>query len=346
MKTTRRRGDRNGNFRNSNTIFSTRGYTALFVIIVCAVLYLLQVDDLRVFGTRESTSSSSSKCEFGIAIDAGSSGTRLHVYRRREGHGLLEEVLQKKVTPGISSYVNDLKGLSSSISDLARLAETVVPFECRSSTQIHLMATAGMRLVTKDDRTRIFDSVRSVLRESSFQFKDAWASVITGQMEAVYDWISVNLAAGALPLENSKSLDRLVGAADLGGASAQLAYPVSDSSRNEPGVVILSLPTKSGDAHVNVPIYAVSRLRYGMYEAHNQIVSSLSEPIFPCDMNGGEPLRSDKIGTGRFDRCVALIETFFRKAERQGLGDLLPQEAKQPDLRHSDMKLYVVESCH
>ena len=161
-------------------------------------------------------------------------------------------------------------------------------------------------------------------------------------MEAVYDWISVNLAAGALPLENSKSLDRLVGAADLGGASAQLAYPVSDSSRNEPGVVILSLPTKSGDAHVNVPIYAVSRLRYGMYEAHNQIVSSLSEPIFPCDMNGGEPLKSDKIGTGRFDRCVALIETFFRKAEREGLGDLLPQEAKQPDLRHSDMKLYVL----
>ena len=269
MKTTRRRGDRNGNFRNSNTIFSTKGYTALFVIIVCAVLYLLQVDDLRVFGTRESTSSSSSKCEYGIAIDAGSSGTRLHVYRRREGHGLLEEVLQKKVTP-ISSYVNDLKGLSSSISDLARLAETVIPFECRSSTQIQLMATAGMRLVTKDDRTRIFDSVRSVLRESSFQFKDAWASVITGQMEAVYDWISVNLAAGALPLENSKSLDRLVGAADLGGASAQLAYPVSDSSRNEPGVVILSLPTKSGDAHANVPIYAVSRLRYGMHEAHYQ----------------------------------------------------------------------------
>ena len=58
----------------------------------------------------------------GIAIDAGSSRTRLHVYRRREGHGLLESAAEKSDT-GISSYVNDLKGLSTSISDLARLAE-------------------------------------------------------------------------------------------------------------------------------------------------------------------------------------------------------------------------------
>ena len=338
MKTTTRRRGNSKNNRNNK--ISTKVYTILFVLIVCLVIYVLQIQDLRVFGVGESASSSN--CEYGIAIDAGSSGTRLHVYRRKERHGLLEEMLLKKVSPGISSYVNNLEQLSSSISDLTKLAETVVPVQCRSSTPIHVMATAGMRLVPQHDRIRIFNAVRSGIRESSFQFQDAWASVITGQMEAVYDWISVNLAAGALPLESSTSVDSLVGAADLGGASAQLAYPVSDSSRNEPGVVLLSLPTKRGDVRVDVPIYAVSRLRYGMYEAHNQIISSRSEPIFPCDIHGGEPLKSDKIGTGRFDRCVTLIETFFKHAERDGLGDLLPQEAKQPPLRHSNMKLCVV----
>jgi len=330
------------NRKDTSSMVSTKGYTLLFMILVALAFFVIHADEARV-SSRLWSSSETSSCDYGIAMDAGSSGTRIHVYKRTKNHELLSDVFVKKVTPGISSFANDPKKVKDSILLLTKYGETAIPSKCRSITPIHLMATAGMRLVPKSTSDSIFKYVRSALQESSFQFQDDWAGVISGQTEALYDWISVNLASGALPLDSSSSLDSLVGAADLGGASAQVAYPVSSLNRNDPGVVLLSLPTKDGH-RVKVPIYAVSRLRYGMYEAHRQILSSWTEPIFPCDIHGGESLDSNKIGTGRFNECVDLIGTFFVRSERKGLGDLLPQEAKRPPPRRSDMKLYAIDN--
>lgn len=222
-------------------------YVFLFLILISSLFFILHhQNDLRdVFKT-----STSSKCKYGIVIDAGSSGTRLHAYKMTDD-GFLEEVVQKKITPGISAYVENPEDLSNTLTRLTDYAENKIPSHCRSITSIHLMATAGMRLVSISDKDIILKAVRKALKQSSFMFRDDWASVIPGQTEALYDWISVNLAVGALPVT---STDYLVGATDLGGASTQLAYPVSSSSRKNPNVVSLSLPSKNGP-RVEVRVY-------------------------------------------------------------------------------------------
>ena len=43
------------------------------------------------------------------------------------------------------------------------------------------MATAGLRRLDKKIQEAVLESCRKVLHASSFQFRDEWASVITGK---------------------------------------------------------------------------------------------------------------------------------------------------------------------
>ena len=52
-----------------------------------------------------------------------------------------------------------------------------------------------MRLLAADKQEVLLGSVRLVLHASPFRFQDDWAAVIPGAAEAVYDWLSVNVAA-------------------------------------------------------------------------------------------------------------------------------------------------------
>ena len=92
--------------------------------------------------------------EFGVVIDAGSSGSRVRVYRwprRSHDHDIpdVDEIYNHKVKPGISSFA----GLSSEeireyILGLLARAEDQVPTRRHADTAIYFMATAGKRTFT------------------------------------------------------------------------------------------------------------------------------------------------------------------------------------------------------
>ena len=129
---------------------------------------------------------SSLKRRYGIVIDGGSTGTRIHVfgYRVEGGYGVFdfgeEGLASLKVNPGLSVYAEDPAGAGKSLMELLDYGKSQIPRDQWEVTEVRLMATAGLRMLEVDVQNQILDSCRSVLRSSGFKFRDEWASVITG----------------------------------------------------------------------------------------------------------------------------------------------------------------------
>ncbi|CAK7326086.1 unnamed protein product [Dovyalis caffra] len=206
--------------------------------------------------------------KYGIIIDGGSTGTRIHVfgYRIESGGKVVFDFEEgvMKVNPGLSAYAEDPEGAGGSVEELVEFGKRRVPRELWGETEVWLMATAGMRLLDSEVQDRILDACRRVLRKSGFKFQDSWASVITGSDEGLYAWVIANYALGALggdPLETT-------GIIELGGASAQVTFVST-----EPVPPEFSRTIKFGNFTYN--IYSHSFLHFGQNAAFEALRESL-----------------------------------------------------------------------
>nr|KJB50646.1 hypothetical protein B456_008G180900 [Gossypium raimondii] len=200
----------------SRNLRQTKPTPSLFAISVSVSLAVLIFSSIFIFSSPVST-------KYGIIIDGGSTGTRIHVFRYRvDGSKNLvfdfkEGSDSLKVNPGLSAYVEYPEAVSDSLGKLLEFGRKKVPRKQLAETEIRLMATAGLRLLDVELQERILEECRKVLRVSGFKFHDEWASVITGSDEGVYAWVVANYALGTLggnPLDTT-------GIIELGGASAQ-----------------------------------------------------------------------------------------------------------------------------
>jgi len=121
---------------------------------------------------------------YGVIIDAGSTGSRVHVIAYRATAGLPQldwaRTASMKATPGLSSFAADPRGAGLSLAPLVEFARRRVPRESWGQTEVRLMATAGLRLLDSAVAESVLQSCREVLRGSGFQFQDEWATVISG----------------------------------------------------------------------------------------------------------------------------------------------------------------------
>lgn len=126
--------------------------------------------------------------KYGIVIDGGSTGTRIHVFKYEVRNGNLALDFSEKgrasmrVSPGLSAYAEDLQGAGAAVAQLVEFAKRHVPRGRWGDTEIRLMATAGLRLLKSDDQVMILNACRRTLRASGFRFRDDWASIISGMM--------------------------------------------------------------------------------------------------------------------------------------------------------------------
>ena len=116
------------------------------------------------------------KEEYGIIIDAGSSGSRIHIFKWKKNDVLntITEISRKKITPGISHYITyDEPGISAgnSLNGLLKYAEEFIPKALYKRTRLSLKATAGMRLLKRSDQLKILLGVTTRLTKSKFQFQ-------------------------------------------------------------------------------------------------------------------------------------------------------------------------------
>lgn len=146
--------------------------TSIAIVFVCYVLF---------FGNKNKENK-----KYGVVIDGGSTGTRIHVfkYEVRNGNLVLDfsekGLVSMRVNPGLSAYAEYPEGAGAAVAQLVEFAKRNVPRKQWAEADIRLMATAGMRLLENEDQEKILNACRRILRASGFRFRDDWATVISG----------------------------------------------------------------------------------------------------------------------------------------------------------------------
>ena len=153
----------------------------------------------------------SNDAEFGLLIDAGSTGSRLHVYEWPKRvfstlpppitHPLTSELWTKRRAPGISSLADDPKAAAETLLPLIEHAKVLLRHYQKDWHRfpIWVKATAGMRVLAHTPRRAIIEEVRALLLsdKNPFHFVEADAArVISGEEEAGYAWTGINFALG------------------------------------------------------------------------------------------------------------------------------------------------------
>jgi hypothetical protein len=195
----------------------------------------------------------------GLMIDAGSQGTRIHIYEfeRRLLHtrtDLTEALNGYKISfsttstrwthrhkPGLdtlASYQDDEAMQAALIAYLGPVVEfSKSALEGKKQDwyryPIHLKATGGLRTLPTPDRIRLMEVVRTLFQNKTFNpfnFDDTErARVISGKEEAIYGWAAVNFAMGTLVKDSegdgtALNPKRTFGMLEMGGVSTKIAF--------------------------------------------------------------------------------------------------------------------------
>ncbi|XP_063489939.1 ectonucleoside triphosphate diphosphohydrolase 6 isoform X3 [Symphalangus syndactylus] len=148
---------------------------------------------------------------YGIMFDAGSTGTRVHVFQfarpPRETPTLTHETF-KALKPGLSAYADDVEKSAQGIQELLDVAKQDIPFDFWKATPLVLKATAGLRLLPGEKAQKLLQKVKEVFKASPFLVGDDCVSIMNGTDE------------GSLKTPGGSS----VGMLDLGGGSTQIAF--------------------------------------------------------------------------------------------------------------------------
>ncbi|XP_019344261.1 nucleoside diphosphate phosphatase ENTPD5 isoform X1 [Alligator mississippiensis] len=193
--------------------------------IYCTVLHPKQEMWFQgLFPSNMCPANASAYTFYGIMFDAGSTGTRIHIYtfvqKNPEQLPELEGEIFESVKPGLSAYASEPKKGAETVRILLEMAKEAVPPSHWKKTPVVLKATAGLRLLSEQKAQALLLEVREVFEESPFLVPDNSVSIMDGSYEGILAWITVNFLTGQLYGQNQQT----VGTLDLGGASTQITF--------------------------------------------------------------------------------------------------------------------------
>ncbi|WP_196214249.1 hypothetical protein [Piscirickettsia salmonis] len=171
-----------------------------------------------------STTQASTQCA--LIIDAGSSGSRAHLYQydlNKSHFGKVAELGKAaKLSPGLSTISADKA--PDYISEL--LKKVNIPNSCysdASKVQFGLYGTAGMRLLSQDAQKAIYQAIRTTLQQQpnskKFNIFPHGIRTISGRWEGIFAWIDNNWDNAKFRLTAHTN-----GILEMGGASTQITF--------------------------------------------------------------------------------------------------------------------------
>ncbi|KAK1729936.1 hypothetical protein CaCOL14_003969 [Colletotrichum acutatum] len=245
------------------------------------------------YGTDKCTQSSSKSkpiVQYVLMIDAGSTGSRIHVYKFNNC-GATPELeheefkMTEKSVGGLSKYKDDPEAAAASLDALMDVAMTNVPDKLKSCSPVAVKATAGLRMVGAENAEKILAAVRNRL-ETKYPFpvvakEDNGVAIMDGADEGVYAWITTNYLLGKIGGPDKSPTAAVF---DLGGGSTQIVFEPTFKGAADGG-----MPEKlaEGDHKYDLAfggqkfeLYQHSHLGYGLMSARKAVHKQLIEEIF------------------------------------------------------------------
>ncbi|KAK2853334.1 Guanosine-diphosphatase [Arthroderma sp. PD_2] len=227
--------------------------------------------------------------QYALMIDAGSTGSRIHVYRfnncgptpalENEEFKMTEK---KEGGSGLSSYREDAEGAAKSLDPLMEVAMKTVPEEYRSCSPVAVKATAGLRMLGKEMSDNILKAVRTRL-ETVYPFPvvseaQGGVEIMEGKDEGVYAWITTNYLLGNIGSPEETPTAAIF---DLGGGSTQIVFQPTFKNKGPDGLLE---KMHEGDHKYalkfggrDFTLYQHSHLGYGLMAARSAIHRYLIE---------------------------------------------------------------------
>ncbi|XP_058469930.1 ectonucleoside triphosphate diphosphohydrolase 5-like isoform X2 [Solea solea] len=165
-----------------------------------------------------------SRIFYAVMFDAGSTGTRIHVYTFIQSDSeklpVLDNEMFHSIKPGLSAYADSPEMAGHTVRLLLKVAKRTVPRLEWKRTPVVLRATAGLRLLAAEKSQALLDQVQHVFDESPFLVPDNSVTIMNGTNEGILAWMSLNFLTGHLNAQTKKT----VGILDLGGGSTQITF--------------------------------------------------------------------------------------------------------------------------
>lgn len=230
-------------------------------------------------------------------VDAGSSGSRLHLYSydldETDTPVHIEEFWNKKIQPGFASIEPNKNTIDAYLTLLLSSAPV-------QELPLYFYATAGMRLLPQSKQQKYYDELNKWFSHQS-KWRLVSARTITGNEEALYDWLAVNYSMDTLNSSNDLS----VGVMDMGGASVQIVFPIKPNSEVKGNYqVTLDLYGKQYNLFVH------SFLGLGQNEMSHQFLNS------PSCFSENYPLPDGESGKGDASTCEQEVSSLMNAVHK------------------------------
>ncbi|XP_016308997.1 ectonucleoside triphosphate diphosphohydrolase 6-like isoform X3 [Sinocyclocheilus anshuiensis] len=327
----------------------------VFMFVGCLVVYLTYVkhyyddskppvsDQLpqhRMDTHKQLTSAQvvSENFQYGIMFDAGSTGTRIHIFKFQiepnEAPTLAHETF-RAIKPGLSAYADDPEKSKEGLLELLNVAKDTVPETLWSSSPLMLRATAGLRLLPGEKATILLDKVREVFSECLFLYRPDSVSIMDGTDEGMSAWITINFLLGVLHGTETPT----VGMLDLGGGSTQITFALQDEKTVQ--TLPIDYVTSFQMFNISHALYSYSYLGLGLMSARLAVLGGIEgqpsgpqELVSPClapDYSGqwehAEVLytvKGQKAGEPIYETCLTKVEKMIYKRVRkiEGVKDM------------------------
>lgn len=223
--------------------------------------------------------------QYALMIDAGSTGSRIHVYRFNycSESPELEDEYFEMLKGGLSNYGTDPAAAADSLRPLLKSALERVPAQLQKCTPVAVKATAGLRLLPGKQAEDVIKAVRHMLEnEYPFPIADGKNSdgskaskgveIMEGKDEGVFAWITVNYLLNRIGSSEASKLETAA-VMDLGGGSTQIVFEPKFTSAlqgMQPGEHVYQLNAFGTKPYT---LYQNSYLGYGLMQARMSINS-------------------------------------------------------------------------
>ncbi|KAL0961470.1 hypothetical protein HGRIS_006414 [Hohenbuehelia grisea] len=221
--------------------------------------------------------------QWGLMIDAGSTGSRIHVYKFNNcgASAAYEYEIFKQIQPGLSAYAGRPEEAARSLDALMDEAMRTVPASLRKCTPVAVKATAGLRLLGASESQTILKAVRDRLQDAyPFPLADhtgdheteasGAVAIMDGRDEGVYAWITANYLLDTIRGDSPHGAPTYA-VLDLGGASTQIVFEPTFGDSAKGGLAEGEHKYDlqfGGKKHV---LYQHSYLGYGLMRARQHV---------------------------------------------------------------------------